>query len=138
MNGTVVVSPPSFMALLNGPNERPTPTTSTGTGAAAITVNGTTVNYTVAYQGITGAPTGLHIHSPGGINVAAGISVDLLTTPQTTTAGVLTGTFNAANIRTAGVSLDSLVTLLRNGNAYVNIHSSTFPGGEIRGQVATP
>jgi plastocyanin len=138
MNGTVVVAPPSFMALLNGPNERPTPTTSTGTGAAAITLNGTTVNYTVAYQGITGAPTGLHIHSPGGINAAAGISVDLLTTPQTTTAGVLTGTFNSANIRTAGVSLDSLLTLLRNGNAYVNIHSSTFPGGEIRGQVGAP
>ncbi len=138
MTGTIVVAPPSFIALLNGANERPTATSSTGTGGAVITLNGATVNYTVAYQGLTGAPTGLHIHTPGGINATAGVSVDLLTTPQTTTSGVLTGTFTAASIRTAGVSLDSMVTLLRNGNAYVNVHSSTFPGGEIRGQVGTP
>ena len=96
------------------------------------------MNYTVAYQGITGPPTGLHIHSPGGVNAAVGVSVDLLTTPLTATSGVLTGSFTSANIRTAGVSLDSLLTLLRNGNAYVNLHSTTFPGGEIRGQVSVP
>ncbi len=138
MTGTVIVEPPGFLALLNGPNERPTPNTSTGTGAAALTVSGTTVSYTVAYQGITGPPIGLHIHSPGGVNVVAAVSVDLLTTPLTATSGVLTGSFTAANIRTAGVPLDSLLTLLRNGNAYVNIHSATFPGGEIRGQVSVP
>ncbi len=138
MNGTVIVAAPSLMALLNGANERPTATSSTGNGAALIAVNGSTVNYTVAYQGITGAPTGLHIHSPATTSTNAGISVDLLTTPLTGTSGVLTGSFTASAIRTAGVSLDSLVTLLRNGNAYVNIHSSTFPAGEIRGQVTVP
>jgi len=138
MTGTVVVAAPSFMALLNAANERPAPSSSTGSGAAAITVNGSTVNYIVAYQGITGPPTGLHIHSPGGVNATAAVSVDLLTTPQTATSGVLTGTFNAASIRTTGVSLDSMLVLLRNGNAYVNVHTGTFPGGEIRGQVTTP
>ncbi len=138
MNGTVIVQQPGFLALLNGANERPTPNTSTGSGAASIAVNGNTINYTVAYQGITGAPTGLHIHSPGGINVTAPISVDLLTTPLTGLSGVLTGTFTATNIRTAGVSLDSMVTMLRNGNAYVNLHTATFPGGEIRGQTRVP
>lgn len=138
MTGTVIVQTPGFLALLNGANERPNPTTSTGSGAASMTLSGTTINYTVAYQGITGPPTGLHIHSPGGVNAAVGISVDLLTTPLTATSGVLTGSFTAANIRTAGVTLDSLLTLMRNGNAYVNVHSTTFPGGEIRGQLGTP
>ena len=138
MTGTVIVQAPAFLALLNGANERPTPNSSTGTGAATLTVNSTTVNYTVAYQGITGPPTGLHIHSPGGVNAVAGVSVNLLTTPLTATSGVLTGSFTAANIPNASVSLDSLVTLLRNGNAYVNLHSTTFGGGEIRGQVTVP
>ncbi len=138
MTGSVIVQVPGLMALLNGANERPTPNSSTGSGAAALIVNGTTINYTVAYQGITGPPTGLHIHSPGGVNAAVGVTVDLLTTPLTATSGVLTGSFTAANIRTAGVSLDSLLVLLRNGNAYVNVHSTTFPGGEIRGQVGVP
>ena len=138
MVGTVIVQAPGFLALLNGSSERPTPNNSTGSGAASLIVSGTTVNYTVAYQGITGPPTGLHIHSPGGVNAAVGVSVDLLTTPLTATSGVLTGSFTATNIRTAGVSLDSLITLLRNGNAYVNVHSTTFPGGEIRGQVTVP
>jgi len=138
MTGTVIVQAPSFFALLSGANERPTPNTSAGSGAATLSVNGTTVNYTVAFQGIASAPTGLHIHSPGGINASVGVSVDLLSTPVTATSGVVTGTFSATNIRTTGVSLDSMLVLLRNGNAYVNLHSSAFPGGEIRGQVGVP
>ncbi len=138
MNGTVSVQNPGFVALLNGANERPNAVTTAGSGAATIAVNGTTINYTVAFQGVTGSPTGLHIHSPGGINATAPVSVDLLTTPLTGTSGVLTGSFTSTNIRTAGVSLDSMLTLLRNGNAYVNLHTSTFPGGEIRGQVRVP
>ena len=34
----------------------------------------------------------------------------------------------------SGISQDSLVVLLRNGNAYANVHTTAFPGGEIRGQ----
>jgi len=138
MTGTVNVVTPGFPALLNGPNERPTSNNSTGTGAAALTVSGTSMNYTVAYQGITGPPTGLHIHSPSGVNAFAPISVDLQHSSLTGTSGVRTGTFNIADIRTTGVSLDSLLTLLRTGNAYVNLHSTTFPGGDIRGQIGVP
>ena len=35
----------------------------------------------------------------------------------------------------AGKPLSDLITLLQNGGAYVNVHTSQFPGGEIRGQV---
>ena len=56
-------------------------------------------------------------------------------------AGEITGTIMAADILpilTQGVEEGALVDLiraLRAGAAYVNIHSSSFPAGEIRGQI---
>lgn len=139
MTGSILVQAPSFFSgAINGANERPTPNALTGNGAAVFTVNGTTVSYTVTFQGISSAPTGLHIHAPSGANANAGVIVDLLTTPQPATSGVLTGTFTASAIRNAAVSLDSLFVLMRNGNAYVNIHTTANPGGEIRGTITTP
>jgi len=32
-------------------------------------------------------------------------------------------------------SIDDVIQAVANGNAYVNIHTTTFPGGEIRGQL---
>src|SRR6266566_3943059 len=34
-----------------------------------------------------------------------------------------------------GMTLDSLLVLMRNGHAYVNVHTVAHPAGEIRGQV---
>ncbi|WP_373064070.1 CHRD domain-containing protein [Gemmatimonas sp.] len=142
MSGTVTVLPSGLLALLNGANERPTPVTTSANGAALFTRSGTTVTYTVTYQGMASTPTGAHIHAPAGPAATAGIVVDLGAQSLTSNSGVLTGTFTAAAIR--GISgqppivLDSLMTLLRTGNAYVNVHSTTFPGGEIRGQTGAP
>lgn len=35
----------------------------------------------------------------------------------------------------AGGSLDDLLELLGNGNAYVNVHTTEHPAGEVRGQI---
>lgn len=35
----------------------------------------------------------------------------------------------------AGMSLDDLLQAIADGNAYVNVHTTQFPGGEIRGQI---
>lgn len=142
MQGTVIVqgsgSAPGFTAILNGANERPNPATTTGAGAASFVVTGTTVAYTVTFSRLTGPPSMAHIHGPGNATQAVGVLVDFPTTGQTLTNGVLTGTFNAGSIRNTAISLDSLLVLMRNGNAYVNVHTTQFPGGEIRGQVSVP
>ncbi len=142
MSGTVNVLPVGILALLNGANERPNPVTTSANGAAVFTRSGTSVSYTVTYQGIASIPTGAHIHAPAGLTSNAGVIVDLVKQPQTSNSGVLTGTFTATDIRGISgqppIALDSLMTLLRTGNAYVNVHSSTFPAGEIRGQTGTP
>lgn len=52
--------------------------------------------------------------------------------------GVLAeGTITSANLvgPLAGHPLSDLVDLLESGGAYVNVHTSQYPGGEIRGQV---
>lgn len=51
------------------------------------------------------------------------------------------GTLTAANvIGPAGQGVATgefaeLVAAMRGGVAYINVHSSTFPGGEVRGQL---
>ena len=137
-NVTVTAPTTGFVAYLNGVNERPNATPVSSTGAAVFTLSGTTLNYVVTFQGLASGPVGLHIHSPAGANVNAGVSVDLLGTQQLPSTGVLTGSFTAASIRTPGVSLDSMLVLIRTGSAYVNVHSMTYPGGEVRGQLGTP
>jgi hypothetical protein len=47
------------------------------------------------------------------------------------------GTITSANLvgALAGMTVQDLVDHIEAGNAYVNVHTSQFPGGEIRGQI---
>jgi len=124
-----------YTATLSGANEVPARTT-TASGTATITEDNTALNYTVNVAGIT-AVTAAHIHV-GAAGVNGGVIAPLFgtTTPTGAMTGVLaTGTITQSTITATNVSMDSLRVLLRNGNAYVNVHSSTYPGGELRGQV---
>lgn len=142
MSGSVTVAAPTFFSLMNGANERPNPVTTNANGAATFSRSGNTVSFIVTYQGLGSNPTGLHIHAPANASQTTGIAVDLLRTTQLGRDGVLTGTFTTTDIRAVAgqpaVSLDSLMVLIRTGNAYVNVHSSPFPAGEIRGQTGNP
>jgi len=42
-------------------------------------------------------------------------------------------TFTSSDV--TGVAFNDLLNEMRNGNAYVNVHTTTFPAGEIRGQL---
>jgi len=123
---------------LSGANERPTPVVSTATGVATFQVQGnSSVQYRLDVAGITGVIMA-HIHT-GVVDSAGPIAVTLYTsaTPTGALTGTLaSGTFTGANIQLQGISLDSLLSLMRRGRTYVNVHTSANPTGEIRAQIA--
>jgi hypothetical protein len=51
---------------------------------------------------------------------------------QSVNGRLVEGSFTAADV--TGVSYETLVEQMRTGAAYVNVHTTQFPGGEIRGQ----
>lgn len=123
--------------LLTGAKERPTPVVSTATGSATFEqLNASTIRFNLAVSGLSGAMMA-HIHT-GVVDSAGPIAVTLFTSATPT--GPLTGTlasgsFTSTNIQLAGVSLDSLLTLMRRGRTYVNVHTLLNPSGEIRAQI---
>jgi CHRD domain len=111
--------------------------------------NAHTLNYTLIYSGLTSPILQAHIHF-GKIHVAGGIMVFLCSnlgngpagTPACpANAGTVSGTLNAASVvgpAAQGVAVgnfDAVVAALESDTAYGNIHSASFPAGEIRGQL---
>lgn len=117
----VVSSEVKFNVSLNGSLEVPA-NNSTATGSFEGTFNKTTkvIAYTINYNGIT--PTAWHIHK-GAVGVNGGIIFSLGTTYNT-----------AFSSKTPALTPEQEADLMA-GNYYINIHSATKPGGEIRGQL---
>ena len=131
-----------FVATLNAGNE-PGGVTSSGTGTADYTVDGGVVTFTVTFSGLSANANNAHIHvGPAGVN--GGVTVPFSTLIQRATSGTFNGTFTAADVGAAtaadaGISLaagdfQGLLTLMRAGNTYTNIHTTAYTAGEIRGQ----
>ena len=135
---TTVTTTPSvtYVATLNGANERPNPNTSSATGTATYKLTGDTLSFTVTVNGLSGPATASHI-PVGGAAVSGGVIVPFVTGSVATgnvTAGTIDLSKTIAN-GTSTISGDSLKVLLNTGNAYTNIHTAQFGGGEIRGQI---
>lgn len=133
-----------FFTSLAGTNEVP-PNMSTASGTAYVTLDGNLLTVDVDFTGLSAPASAAHIHccTPPGANrpVAVGFDAGF----PNATSGSYTHVFNLldASIYTAtflgGGTADmarmTLVNALFAGTAYVNIHNSIFPGGEIRGQL---
>jgi CHRD domain len=117
---------------------------------ARINETAGTITYELSYAGLQGDIRQAHIHF-GQRGVNGGISVFLCqtTTNPDPTGGAptcsaspatVTGTLTAANVigpagqGIAATEFAELVRAIRAGVAYVNVHTSQFPAGEIRGQ----
>ncbi|HUE95814.1 MAG TPA: CHRD domain-containing protein [Longimicrobiaceae bacterium] len=122
-----------FSATLTGASEVPAVTTS-ATGSAAFTLAGGLLLFRLDVANISNV-TAAHIHGPAGAGTNAAVRVDLYIPPSGTpfrgTGTLAQGVAPAPRV----ISLDSVMVLMRNGNAYVNVHTTANPGGEIRGQV---
>jgi hypothetical protein len=146
-----------YAASLSGAAEAP-PNASPGTGFATVDWNTATNELSINawWSGLLGPTTVAHIHcctvAPGA--GTAGVAVTPNTLPGFPT-GVSSGTYSAvvdmddASTFTAafvtnfagGVLAnadDALIAGFNSGRAYFNIHSTQFPGGEIRGFLQVP
>jgi len=151
-----------FSAILSPANEVP-PTASTGSGTAILDLDvvAHTLRVQIAFSGLVPtAPAGLtpgttasHIHCCLPSSFATGVNAGVATTTPTFAGfplGVLAGTYDntldllsASSYNPAFVTLvgglanaeTSLVNGLLGGLTYLNVHTSAFPGGEIRGFV---
>ena len=113
-----------YLARLSGAEVVPPVTTmATGTLGLIVNANRDSVAYEGAVTGVT--PTAAHLHAG-----AVGASGEVVT-PLTLTGTTLRGTAALTATGDAGVPL---LTGLAAGTIYANVHSTMFPGGEIRGQ----
>lgn len=126
-------------ATLTGSQEVP-PNTSPATGSASLVYETATneISYVVSFTGLTTGLTNAHIHF-GAAGVAGPVILPFSNLPLGQTSGILAGVLTSADFVAAGglTTFAQAVQAIQAGNTYVNIHTSTFPGGEIRGQLVT-
>ncbi len=141
-------------ARLEGFQETPLTLSSTGQGKCTVKINEeeTEIKATVSYSDLEGSVTQSHIHL-GQRGLSGGVSLFLCTnlgngpadTPpcpaapatvtRTTPPLVAADVIGPAAQGIAAGELNKIIEAIRTGNAYCNVHSSKYPGGEIRGQL---
>jgi hypothetical protein len=134
-----------YTATLLGSNEVP-PTPSLATGFGTFTLNGNLLSINESFTGLTTPATAAHIHCCAPVGVNAIVAVPFNAFPNTTSGTFITtvdlslaGTYDPGFITqeggTVALAEAGLIAALNNGTSYANIHSATFPGGEIEGQI---
>lgn len=119
---------------------------------AAIDQDGS-IAWRLSYADLSSPVTQAHIHFGAG-RTNGGVIVFLCggAKPACPASGTLTGTITAADVSVLPASnsdsvipqgippgdFAGLLNAIRSGDTYVNVHTQTFPSGEIRGQVQMP
>lgn len=129
----------------------PVSTAAHGSFEAHIDDGGDVVRYTLEYSGLEGDIRQAHIHF-GQRSVSAGIIVWLCetaqnqspspdTTPDCPQSGSVSDSVGPSDVigpagqGIAAGEFEEFVAALRAGRGYANVHTTKFPGGEIRGQI---
>jgi hypothetical protein len=140
-----------YQANLTGPAESP-PNASPGSGIGFVTIDdvANTMRVVAAFGGLTSPTTASHIHCCTAVPLTgiAGVATAVPTFPGFPL-GVTTGAYDmtfdllslttynpafiTANGGTAASARAALLSGLASGSSYLNIHTSAFPSGEIRG-----
>jgi hypothetical protein len=135
-----------FTTSLSSANEVP-PTVSSGSGGATVSLSGDILNVNLFFTGLSSPSAAAHIHCCGPVGVNEAVAIPFSSFP----AGIsgtyanafdltIASTYNSAFLTTYANNVSAaeaaLVAGLNSGQAYVNIHTANYPGGEIRGQLA--
>lgn len=136
---------------LNGYEENPDiSTVASGSFGARLSDDGSSIHYKLTYSGLEGTVTQSHVHF-GKTAINGGVSFFLCGTASNpgpagtpacpTPGGTVEGEITAAQVigpLSQGIepgALAEIVAAMRAGSAYANVHSTKWPGGEIRAQI---
>jgi hypothetical protein len=116
-----------FQAVLSGANEvSPNTSAAGGYGTVDLSTDQTTITVNLNFSGLTTAATAGHIHGPAGAGTNASVIFPFSGVPGATSGSIPTQSFAISPTQ---------LGYLRNGLLYMNIHTATYPGGEIRAQL---
>jgi hypothetical protein len=134
----------NFRAHLSGDQEvHPVNTKATGQAIFQLSKDGTSLSYKLIVANIENV-TQAHIHfAPAGVNGPVVAWLYPSEPPAQLIPGRTSGILAEGELTSASLvgewsinkSLSDLIDLFNNGEAYVNVHTSQFPPGEIRGQI---
>jgi CHRD domain len=133
----------NFRAHLSGDQEVPAnESLAQGQAIFQLSKDGTELSYKLIVANLDNVSAS-HIHiAPAGTN--GGVVAFLYPSappsvliPGTTNGVLAEGVIKASNLRGSllGKPLSALIDAMSAGNAYVNAHTTAYPGGEIRGQI---
>src|SRR5260370_28514669 len=133
-----------FAAQLSAAGENP-PTASLALGTATFILDSaaTEIDFTISFGANVGSPPltsplqAGHIHV-GALGTNGPVILPFPNLPMGATSGTFSGALTAADLTGAIASFADAVAALEAGNTYANLHTTNFPGGEIRGQIAAP
>jgi hypothetical protein len=134
LNSIGIQSGPSTVSTtLSGAQQIPTPVVSPGNGTVSLTISDTGINFSLGISGLLNI-TSTHLHMGaadangpvlfdlGGVNIAQA-----------------SGTLTAANLNpaavAAGITFSDAINAILGGKAYVQVHTTAVPAGELRGQL---
>ncbi|MFC5479475.1 CHRD domain-containing protein [Massilia suwonensis] len=139
-------------AVASGPGESP-PNGSPGSSVAAFEIDGSVLRAEVPFRDLLADTTMAHIHccTTAAFTGTAPIAIPFVDFPLGVTAGTYTHAFDltdasvydpaflAAFGGTPASASTALIDAINANEAYLNIHTTQFPAGEIRGfMVAAP
>ena len=153
VSAVALVQNKKIREFLSGFSEVPAVSTEAeGEFQARISADESQIDYELSYSDLEGSVTQAHIHF-GQKDVNGGISVWLCGNPSATVTpptgtpacppspATVTGSLTAANVvgpTSQGIAAGEfaeLIRAIRAGKTYANVHSTKFPGGEIRSQI---
>lgn len=149
---TSQAAPVYYRAVASGPAEE-IPNGSPGSSVSSFEIDDLILRAEVPFRDLSSPTVSAHIHccTLDAFRGAAPIAIPFLDFPLQVTAGVYSAVFDlgnaatydpdflAANGGTPQLASGALIDAFNGNQAYINIHSSAYPAGEIRGfAVAAP
>lgn len=127
----------TYVCVLSGTSEVPA-NASPATGNATVVLNAAQnqLSVSVQFHNLVGTYTASHIHGPGAAGTNQPVKWGFVGVPAGWVFSNANHDGTLSNFIVNGITPTD-VTNLNNGQFYVNIHSNTFPGGEVRGQLGS-